>query len=190
MELAFPHRCRPAGEFGRRGLPHPGSWLRDRQVVAMRETFVDARKVGSNAGSTNSPAASRLPMACWRLPSRRWPAGRPRRAPPGHEERLNPPTAQSAAPDERHVVAITVIDRTLLDSGRLAMCRTAAATSATSIIGSARMLPSACGTPRSICAASSVRALPMSICPAAMENRRPSSASVRVSPVMACFVVV
>ena len=36
----------------------------------------------------------------------------------------------------------------------------------------------------------SVAALPMSICPTAMSNARPSSAADFVSPVMACFVAV
>src|SRR5690606_9157601 len=107
------------------------------------------------------------------------------RGPPAAERLRSHPR-----PTKGILVAMIVIDRTLVDSGRLAMCRTAAATSAASIIGSARTDPSACGTPDSILAASSVRALPMSICPAAIPKGRPSRASVFVSPVIACFVVV
>ena len=51
-------------------------------------------------------------------------------------------------------------------------------------------MPLACGTPTVIGAAISVSALPISICPQAMLNGRPSSASVLVSPVMACLVAV
>jgi len=45
-------------------------------------------------------------------------------------------------------VAMMVMNWTLASGGNCAMCRTAAATWAMSIVGSARMLPSACGTPR------------------------------------------
>ena len=56
--------------------------------------------------------------------------------------------------------------------------------------GSIFSCPSACGTPRVIFSAMSVSALPMSIWPQAMLNRRPSSDSVRVRPVTACFDIV
>ena len=67
------------------------------------------------------------------------------------------------------------------------MYRTARATSFTSIVGSGRIDPSACATPPLILAVMSVAALPMSIWPQAMSKGRPSSASVRVRPVTACF---
>ena len=52
------------------------------------------------------------------------------------------------------------------------------------------MLPSACAVPVANPPASSVAALPMSICPQAMSYGRPSSAVDLVSPVIACFVAV
>jgi len=75
-------------------------------------------------------------------------------------------------------------------SGRSAMKRTERATSPTSITGSTRTEPSACGTPWVILKAISVSALPMSIWPQAMSKGRPSSDSVRVSPVTACLDMV
>jgi hypothetical protein len=48
----------------------------------------------------------------------------------------------------------------------------------------------ACKTPSANDAVMSVAALPMSICPHAILNRRPSSDVDLVSPVMACLVAV
>ena len=86
--------------------------------------------------------------------------------------------------------AITVMNWTLASSGSEAMWATARPTWLTSIVGSAAIEPSACGTPCVIRAASSVCALPTSICPQAMSCARPSSESDLVSPVMACLVAV
>jgi hypothetical protein len=87
-------------------------------------------------------------------------------------------------------VAITVMKSTLASSGRAAICTTARAACATSITGSGRRLPSACGTPVFIGSVISEAALPMSIWPTAMPCARPSSAAARVRPVIACFVAV
>ena len=57
---------------------------------------------------------------------------------------------------------------TFASSGSSAICSTELATFATSITASARIDPSACGTPRVIGSAISVSAFPMSICPQAM----------------------
>src|SRR6185503_20184112 len=87
-------------------------------------------------------------------------------------------------------VAITVMNCTFASSGRLAMYTTARATWATSRRGSAAVWPLACRTPVANAAVMSVAALPMSIWPHAMLNRRPSSDADFVSPVIACLVAV
>ena len=79
---------------------------------------------------------------------------------------------------------------TFTSSGSAAICTTAAATCVTSIVGSGIRWPSACGTPPDIRAVMLEAALPMSICPQAMSNARPSSDSDLVSPVIACFEAV
>src|SRR5664279_3354242 len=84
------------------------------------------------------------------------------------------------------LVAITVMDGTFAPGGRLAMNSTAPATSATSIIGSVRTLPSACGMPRSNRDVKSVAAFPDIDLPAgdvvrpAVERRRLGEAGDRV----------
>ena len=88
------------------------------------------------------------------------------------------------------VVAITVRNRTLASSGRLAMYTTARATCSTSIVGSTAVSPLAWSTPIFIRAVISVWALPTSIWPQAMSYLRPSNAAERVSPVIACLVAV
>src|SRR5664279_3647121 len=88
------------------------------------------------------------------------------------------------------LVAITVMDGTFLKIDRLVMNSTAPATSATSIIGSVRTLPSACGMPRSNRDVKSVAAFPTSICPQAMSYARPSSDVDLVRPEIACLVTV
>ncbi len=70
------------------------------------------------------------------------------------------------------------------------MRSTALATCFTSMRGSGAILPSACGTPFTIRAVSSVAALPMSIWPQAMSYFRPSSEVDLVRPVIACLVAV
>ena len=86
------------------------------------------------------------------------------------------------------VVAVTVMNCTLASRGNPAMNSTASATCRTSKVGSGITRPSACRAPRAIPAVMSVAALPMSICPHAMPNGRPSSDSDFVSPVIACLV--
>src|SRR5262245_17222234 len=88
------------------------------------------------------------------------------------------------------LVAMMVMNCTLVSSGRFAMCSTAAPTWSTSISGSGRISPFACGTPSAMREASGVRALPMSICPTLMSYFLPSSALALVRPVTACFVEV
>src|SRR6266508_3036465 len=88
------------------------------------------------------------------------------------------------------LVAMMVMNCTLVSSGMFAMCSTAAPTRSTSISGSGLISPFACGTPSAIRAASGVRALPMSIWPQAMSYFLPSSALDLVSPVTACLVEV
>lgn len=78
----------------------------------------------------------------------------------------------------------------LASSGSSAMCRTVRATSATSMVGSGAIRPSAWRTPRPIAAVMSVAALPMSIWPQAIRYGRPSSESDLVSPVTACLLAV
>jgi hypothetical protein len=70
------------------------------------------------------------------------------------------------------------------------MYRTASATCRTSKVGSATTRPSGCGMPAAIRSVISVAALPMSICPQATSQARPSSEIDRVSPVTACLVAV
>jgi hypothetical protein len=87
-------------------------------------------------------------------------------------------------------VAMIVMNWTFVSSGRPAMWTMVDATWAASNVGSARLEPSACGTPEVMRAVISVAALPMSICEQAMLNGRPSSYRERVRPVIACFVAV
>ena len=88
------------------------------------------------------------------------------------------------------VVAVMVRNWTLASSGRDAMYRTASATWRASKVGSARTVPLAWRMPWLIRSVSSVAALPMSICPQAMPNARPSSERDLVRPVIACLVAV
>ena len=101
---------------------------------------------------------------------------------PGEEGRARQPR-----PTNGILVAMTVRDRMLVSSGRLAMCTTALATCSTSIIGSGAVVPFACRTPLASLAAMGVMALPMSIWPQAMSYLRPSRAVDLVRPVMACL---
>src|SRR5580658_2934713 len=87
-------------------------------------------------------------------------------------------------------VAITVMNSTFASSGRLAMYSTASATWRTSMRGSTKIEPFACGTPLDIRSVISVAAFPISIWPQAILKLRPSSEMLRVSPVMACLVAV
>ena len=87
-------------------------------------------------------------------------------------------------------VAMRVMNCTLASRGRFAMYRTALPTCSTSISGSGRTEPSACGTPWAMRAARSVEALPMSIWLAVMSSLRPSSEMHLVRPVTACLVAV
>ena len=81
-----------------------------------------------------------------------------------------------------------VMNCTLDDSGRQALCITASATSFASIIGSMAISPLACGTALAMRAGSSASAFPMSICPQAMLYLRPSSEIDLVRPVIVCLV--
>jgi hypothetical protein len=87
-------------------------------------------------------------------------------------------------------VAIMVMNSTLASSGRAAMSRTASVTCPVSISGSARIDPSAWGTPVPNAPVISVAALPMSIWPQAIWYGRPSSEIALVRPVMACLLAV
>ena len=79
-----------------------------------------------------------------------------------------------------------VMNCTFASGGSSAMWSTARAAWSTSIVGGA----SPGGAAFTAASSSGVRALPMSIWPQAIPNARPSSDSVRVRPVTACFVVV
>ena len=82
------------------------------------------------------------------------------------------------------------MNSTLADSGNRTIAMKVSVTAASSMRASGRMLPSACGTPLAIFSVMSLATLPMSICPTAMSNARPSSAAARVRPVIACLVAV
>src|SRR5215831_3186322 len=88
------------------------------------------------------------------------------------------------------LVAMMVMNSTLVSSGRFAMCRTASPTWSTSMRGSGRISRFACGTPSAMREASGVRALPMSIWPTEMSYFLPSSELALVRPVTACLVEV
>src|SRR4029077_2255733 len=113
--------------------------------------------------------------------------GRDGRSDPAHAypQRTNHPR-----PMKGILVAMMVMNCTLVSSGRFAMCSTAAPTWSTSISGSGLISPFACGTPSAMREASGVLALPMSIWPTAMSYFLPSSALALVSPVTACLVEV
>jgi hypothetical protein len=87
-------------------------------------------------------------------------------------------------------VGMTVRVGTLVPAGRPAMYATARPVSATSIVGSLRVEPSAWSVPSAAPEPIDVAALPMSICPQAMPNGRPSSWSCLVSPAIPCFATV
>src|SRR5262245_48285393 len=107
-------------------------------------------------------------------------SGRPRRTQLGPQPR----------PTKGILVAMIVMNRMSVSNGRSAMWSTARATCCTSITGSTAREPFACGTPRVMTDAISVRALPMSICPQAMSYGLPSKAVDLVRPVIACLVAV
>ena len=88
------------------------------------------------------------------------------------------------------VVAVIVRNWTFASSGSDAMYSTASATWRASKVGSAAMEPLAWSTPRLNRSVSSVAALPMSICPQATFQARPSSEMDLVRPVTACLVAV
>src|SRR5712691_2572835 len=115
--------------------------------------------------------------------------GRPRRA-QLDQAWIPDPLGRQPRPTKGMLVAIIVMNRTLVSNGRSAMWSTARATCCTSITASTAREPCACGTPRVITAAISVKALPMSICPQAMSYFLPSKAVDLVRPVMACLVAV
>src|SRR5690242_2446452 len=85
-------------------------------------------------------------------------------------------------------VAMIVMNCTLASRGKLAIYRTASATSLTSILGSTIVDPLAWRIPVAIASLSALTALPMSIWPQAISQARPSSEIDFVSPVTACLV--
>ena len=85
---------------------------------------------------------------------------------------------------------MTVVNKILADSGMRDMVKNVSTTADMSMRGSGRMLPSACMMPLAMRSVMSEATLPMSICPTAIENGRPSSEAALVRPEMACLVAV
>ena len=83
-----------------------------------------------------------------------------------------------------------VMNCTFESSESPAMNTIALATSCTSMRGSTIICPLAWTIPLAMRSVISVAALPMSICPQAMSNGRPSREMHLVRPVMACLVEV
>src|SRR5205814_2375291 len=116
--------------------------------------------------------------------------GQPREPPGGRSPAGAGVTPGQPRPMNGIVVAVMVRNCTLASSGSDAMNSTAPATCSASKVGSGTTEPSACSAPRLMPSVMSVAALPMSIWPQAMPNRRPSSDRDLVSPVSACLVAV
>src|SRR5687767_4090940 len=93
-------------------------------------------------------------------------------------------------PTKGILVAMMVMNWTLVSSGKFAICSTAWPTWATSMRASTMTVPFACCTPLVMRSVISVAALPMSIWPQAMSCWRPSSEIDLVRPVTACLVAV